>query len=45
MAGPAAPAMPTADHVSAGYTLSMLRLAIAWPSVARRSPAITTPSA
>ena len=43
MAGPAAPAMATAEESSVGNTFSMERWAIEYPSVARRSPAITTP--
>src|ERR1039458_4973492 len=37
--------MATADQRSAGNTLSIARCAIEEPSVARRSPAMTTPSA
>ena len=37
--------MATAEYRSAGKTFSMARWAMAWPSVARRSPAITMPSA
>ena len=44
-AGPAAPAIATAEKSSAGNTFSMRRSAIENPSVARRSPAITMPSA
>ena len=43
-AGPAAPAIATPLCLSAGWTLSMARWAIEDPAVARRSPAITTPS-
>ncbi len=42
---PAVPAMPTAECVSVMNTFSMSRWAITLPGVARRSPAITTPSA
>ena len=42
---PAVPAMPTAEYESAMNTFSMSRWAIMLPMVARRSPAITTPSA
>ncbi len=42
---PAVPAMPISEYASAGCTFSMSRLAIRLPMVARRSPAITTPSA
>src|SRR4051794_8583249 len=45
MAGPAAPAMATPDQRSAGNTFSMDRWLMKFPEVARRSPAITTPSA
>ena len=44
MAGPAAPAMATPLWRSAGWTFSMARWAIDEPAVARRSPAMTTPS-
>src|SRR3954454_17635035 len=37
--------MPTSEYGSAACTFSMSRLAIRLPMVARRSPAITTPSA
>src|SRR5207302_543494 len=43
IAGPAAPAMATAEESSVGNTFSMERWAIEYPSVARRSPAMTTP--
>ena len=42
---PAVPAMPTSEYGVGGCTFSMSRLAIRLPMVARRSPAITTPSA
>ncbi len=42
---PAVPAMPTSEYGSAACTFSMSRLAMRLPMVARRSPAITTPSA
>ena len=45
MAGPAAPAMAMPEKRSAGKTFSMVRWLMRWPEVARRSPAITTPSA
>ena len=45
MAMPAVPEMATADRVSAGNTFCRLRWAITLPAVARRSPAISTPSA
>ena len=45
MAGPAAPAMATPLKRSAGNTFSMCLWLIQLPDVARRSPAITTPSA
>jgi hypothetical protein len=45
MAGPAAPAMATAEKSSAGNTFSMSRWAMFMPSVARRSPPMATPSA
>src|SRR5215211_3994630 len=45
MAGPAAPAIATAEKSSAGNTFSMSRLAMVMPSVARRSPPMATPSA
>ena len=45
MARPAAPAMPTTENLSVSKTFSMWRLAITLPMVARRSPAITMPSA
>src|ERR1700709_2623950 len=41
---PAVPAMPTHENSSAGKTFSMSRWAMMLPIVARRSPAITTPS-
>ena len=41
---PAAPAMPTAEYESVMNTFSMSRWAITLPAVARRSPAMTTPS-
>ena len=41
---PAAPAMPTAEYESVMNTFSMSRWAIMLPAVARRSPAMTTPS-
>jgi hypothetical protein len=44
MAGPAAPAMATPLWVSAACTFSIVRWAIAEPAVARRSPAMITPS-
>src|SRR5580658_10771561 len=44
-AGPAAPAIATAECRSAGNTFCIARWAMMLPSVARRSPAITTPSA
>src|SRR5437660_2408783 len=44
-AGPAAPAMATPEWRSASKTLSRARWAIVGPSVARLSPAMTTPSA
>ena len=45
MAGPAAPAMATPLWRSAGNTFSIVRWLMRLPLVARRSPAITTPSA
>src|SRR5688572_1585297 len=45
MPGPAAPEMAMADQWSHCDTLSIRRLAIVYPSVARRSPAMTTPPA
>ena len=42
---PAVPAMPIAECESATKTFSMSRWAMMLPMVARRSPAITTPSA
>src|SRR3954470_249547 len=45
IAGPAAPAMATPLSRSAGYTFSIVRWLMRLPLVARRSPAITTPSA
>ena len=45
MAGPAAPAMATPLWRSAGNTFSIVRCEIRLPEVARRSPAISTPSA
>ena len=45
MAGPAAPAMATPDQRSAGNTFSIDRWLMRLPRVARRSPAMTTPSA
>jgi hypothetical protein len=42
---PAAPAMATPEWRSAGNTFSIARWAMRLPEVARRSPAITTPSA
>src|SRR3954452_7121541 len=42
---PAAPAMPTAEWSSVMKTFSMSRWAIVLPAVARRSPAMITPSA
>ena len=45
MAMPAVPAMATAEWRSAGKTFSMAWWAMMLPAVARRSPAITTPSA
>ena len=41
---PATPAMPTAEKSSLRSTFSMSRWEIMFPAVARRSPAITTPS-
>src|SRR5262245_46601449 len=43
MPTPAVPAMPTREYGSAAWTFSMSRLAIMFPMVARRSPAMTTP--
>ena len=45
MAGPAAPAMATPEWRSAANTFSMARCEMRLPLVARRSPAMTTPSA
>jgi len=45
MAMPAVPAMATAEWRSAGKTLSMAWWAMMLPAVARRSPAMMTPSA
>jgi hypothetical protein len=45
MAGPAAPAMATPLKRSASTTFSIARWLMRLPAVARRSPAITTPSA
>src|SRR4051812_24607219 len=42
---PAVPAMPISEYESAGCTFSMSRLAMRLPMVARRAPAMTTPSA
>jgi hypothetical protein len=39
------PAMPTKEYGSAACTFSMSRLAMRLPIVARRSPAMMTPSA
>ena len=44
-AGPAAPAIATPLWRSAAYTFSIVRWLIRLPLVARRSPAMTTPSA
>jgi len=44
-AGPAAPAMATPLWRSAAKTFSIVRWLIRLPEVARRSPAMTTPSA
>src|SRR3954452_530708 len=41
---PAAPAIPTSEYSSAAKTFSMSRWAMRLPAVARRSPAMTTPS-
>ena len=43
MEGPATPAMATAEDSSVGKTFSIERWAMLYPSVARRSPAMTTP--
>ena len=45
IAGPAAPAMATPLWRSASTTFSIDRWLIRLPAVARRSPAMTTPSA
>ena len=44
MAMPAVPAMATAEKWSAGKTFCMAWWAMMLPAVARRSPAMTTPS-